>query len=154
MHLLAPPPGRLPFPSRSSAFFDPAIGVRLGWYQHRTPTSMKSAFSSGHRSCTRPFGCSWKLCRLSRLVFPSQSVLCGGDLVDISVDPPYATAHRFLWDLSPFPRMGTILDLMQKPLLHSPILATYRGMAGIWTQVEKRLSDQDGPANTRTTWHR
>ena len=35
-------------------------------------------------------------------------------MADLPVDPPqYATAPRFLWDLSLVPRMGIILDLMQ-----------------------------------------
>ena len=70
--------------------------------------------------------------------FSKYMVLCGGNLVDLSVDSPqYATAARFLWDLSPFPQMGTILDLMQKPLLQSLILATYCVMTVLWMQARQ-----------------
>ena len=67
--------------------------------------------------------------------FAKYLVLRGGNLANIH---PGMRLLPALCGTSGFcPRMGTMLDLMQKAPLQSAMRATYRGMTGIWTQINK-----------------
>ena len=70
--------------------------------------------------------------------FSKYLVLCGGNLVDLPFDSPrYATAPRFLWDLSLLPPEG--YD-PRSDAESAASIANARDVLRNWTQVNKELS--------------